>query len=100
MTNENVWDTSHFIQQYTTKSSHQRSPLKNEIFNLSREISVSPDRLAEELIQDDVFCTSENLESRLQHLNQVSEIIARLRSCFKQHSAFLRIVSKFCFNMK
>ena len=76
MTNENVWDTSHFIQQYTAKSSHQRSPLKNEIFNLSREISMSPERLAEELIQDDVFCTQENLESRLQYLDQVSEVIA------------------------
>lgn len=97
MTDENVWDTSHFIQQYTTKSTHQRSPLKNEIFNLSREISTSPERLAEELIQDDVFCTPENLESRLQYLNQVSEAVARLRSYSMQHCTSLKILSKFLF---
>jgi len=73
MAEDNGWDMTDFLQRYTVKSTTQSSPVRsNDLFSLSNNnvFEKSPEKLHEELNQDGLFCTNENLEQRLQYLNQ------------------------------
>lgn len=66
---ENGWDMSDFLERYTTKSSSQYiSPIRHHDDLVNGSLEKSPAQI--DHLQQDVFCSPENLQDRLHFLNQ------------------------------
>jgi len=77
------WDISDFVNKYTTQSATNMfsSPLKKGVEqnedsmlndSLASESSPSPSKIEKlQTSDEDVFCTKDNLQERLNFLNQV-----------------------------
>ena len=72
MADDAAWDIADFLTQYTSKSISYSSPVKTDLLNGSLGSDKSPQRFDGNPVDNDIFCTSENLEDRLHYLNQVN----------------------------